>query len=187
MTKHRSRRRLIYPPLIFLIVALAAYGLISCTFGFDPNQPGSGGNTGGDSPQGETAQVVTVVDGDTIDVRLASGQVLPVRYIGINTPERDEVCYREAREANRLLVQGQTVTLVSDAEDRDRYDRLLRYVYVGSLDVNRALVEQGFAEAVLYPPNDAHYDEYLSLERQARAANRGCHPTGIFNDGSDTR
>ena len=77
--------------------------------------------------------------------------------------------------------------LVPDKELVDPYDRLLRFVYVGDLLVNRELVVGGWAEVVLYPPNDARYDEFLRLEQEAAAAGRGCHPTGVFNDGSTTR
>ena len=187
--KTRSRKRLVYPPLIFLIGATLVYALYACTFGFDPNQsPSTGsGGAGGSVPDGETAQVLNVVDGDTIDVRMSSGRTEAVRYIGMNTPERDEACYREAKEANRIFVEGKTVRLVKDVSDRDRYDRLLRYVYVDSLFVNRALVEQGYAEVVSYPPDNAQYDLFLRLEQEAASGRRGCHPTGIFNDGSFTR
>jgi len=187
LTKKRSRKRMVYPPLAFLIVAALVYSLYACTFGFDPNAPPPTGSGGGSAPSGDTAQVTQIIDGDTIDVRMANGTTERVRYVGVNTPERDEVCYREATQANRLLVEGKTVTLVRDSSDRDQYDRLLRYVYVGDLFVNRAMVEQGYAEAVLYQPDRANYDLFLRLEREARAGNRGCHPSGIFNDGSDTR
>lgn len=188
--KKRSRKRIIYPPLVFLIGAVLVYSLYACTFGFDPNQSppdGSTGNTGGTVPDGEMAQVLNVVDGDTIDVRMSSGRTEAVRYVGVNTPERDEVCYREAKEANRIFVEGKTVRLVKDVSDRDRYDRLLRYIYVDTLFVNRALVEQGYAEVVSYPPDNAQYDLFLRLEQEATSGRRGCHPTGIFNDGSFTR
>lgn len=135
---------------------------------------------------GETARVVNVVDGDTIDVML-NGARVPVRYIGINTPERDETCYNEAREANRALVGGATVTLVADAEDTDQYGRLLRYIYVGDVFVNAELVEAGFAEVVRYRPNDAQFNLLRNLEIMATDAGRGCHPTGIFNDGNFER
>jgi endonuclease YncB( thermonuclease family) len=159
--------------------------LSACTFGFDPNAPvPPGGTTGGGT--GDTATVTRVVDGDTIDVNI-NGQPYTVRYIGVNTPERGEACYNEATQANSLFVSGQTVRLVKDVSEADQYGRLLRYVYVGNTFVNQALVEQGYAEAVSYPPDTAQYNFLLGLERQARAANRGCHPTGIFNDGSDTR
>lgn len=134
----------------------------------------------------QTGQVVRVIDGDTIDVRIA-GEVLRVRYIGVNTPERDEPCYAEATAANSALVANQTVRLLRDQSETDPFGRLLRYVYVGSTFVNRELVVQGYAEAVLYPPDDAHWQEFRDLEIAAAQAGRGCHPTGVFDDGSYTR
>ncbi len=134
----------------------------------------------------ETGPVTRVIDGDTIDV-LIDGKNTRIRYLQINTPERDEPCYREATQANANLVAGKTVRLVADRENADRYDRLLRFVYVDEVLVNRALVEDGYAEVVLYPPNDARFEEFRSLEAEAAQAGRGCHPTGIFDDGSQTR
>ncbi len=141
---------------------------------------------GGGNVNGETARVVRVIDGDTIDVTI-NGTEYRVRYVGANTPERDEVCYRDAVDANRALVDGRTVTLVRDTSDTDRYDRLLRYVYVGDLLVNEELIRTGYAEAVLYAPDDQFYDTFLALEIEAERRGLGCHPTGIFDDGSDTR
>jgi endonuclease YncB( thermonuclease family) len=179
----KTIRRLATPSLIFFLTA--------CTFGFDPNAPPiitiATSTPGGNAPQGgETASVVRVIDGDTIDVNL-NGQTVRVRYIGMNTPESNEPCYAEATAANALFVQNKTVQLVKDVSETDIYGRLLRYVYVGDLFVNRALVEQGYAEVVSYPPDNAHYDEFLQLEKEATAAKRGCHVTTIFNDGSYTR
>ncbi len=129
---------------------------------------------------GEEGRVVSVIDGDTIDV-LIDGVRYRVRYIGINTPERDEVCYDEATDANAALVRGQTVTLVPDVSDVDRYDRLLRYVYLNGMFVNEALVRDGYAEAVEYPPDTSNAALFNRLEREAREADRGCHPTGVFD------
>lgn len=145
-----------------------------------------GSNTTGTMPAGEDATVVRVIDGDTIEVSL-DGQIESVRYVGINTPERDEPCYADAREANLALVGGETVRLVRDETNRDRFGRLLRYIYVDGVFVEEELVRGGFAEAVLYEPDDRHYDDLLALEREAAAAGLGCHATGIFDDGSDVR
>ena len=134
----------------------------------------------------EIGPVTRVVDGDTIDVEI-DGVNTRIRYLQMNTPERDEPCYQEATDANIALVENKTVRLVPDTELVDRYDRLLRFIYVGDVLVNRVLVEQGFAEVALYPPNDAHYEEFVRLEAEAAAEGRGCHPTGIFDDGSTTR
>ena len=135
---------------------------------------------------GEIGQVTRVIDGDTIDV-LLDGTVTRIRYLQMNTPERDQACFAESSQANADLVEGKTVRLVPDKELIDPYDRLLRFVYVGDLLVNRALVEAGYAEVVLYPPNDKHYEEFKQLEAEAAAAGLGCHPSGIFDDGSSTR
>ncbi len=134
----------------------------------------------------ETGLVTRVVDGDTIDV-LLNGVNTRIRYLQMNTPERDHPCFNAASKANADLVAGKTVRLVPDTEPVDRYDRLLRFVYVDDVLVNRALVEQGWAEVVLYPPNDMHYAEFVQLEKAAAAAGRGCHPSGVFADGSSTR
>ncbi len=174
--------RLLFVCLLFTLSA-------ACTFDFEPPQ------TGGALPptvppqtniRGEQAVVMSIIDGDTIDVSI-NGVSYRVRYIGINTPERDEACYREAREANASLVRGQTVTLVRDESNTDQYGRLLRYVYVGDRFVNAELVAQGYAEAVEYRPDTRHTAYFRELETLAREANVGCHPTGIFDDGSLTR
>ncbi|MBK8134987.1 MAG: thermonuclease family protein [Anaerolineae bacterium] len=163
--------------LIGLIFLLAG-----CSLDVPIEDPGSSGS----GVEGESARVVTVIDGDTIDVEL-DGEEFRVRYIGVNTPERDEVCYSEAVRANRLLVDDKTVTLVSDVSDTDQYGRLLRYVYVGELSINERMVEEGWAEVVRYAPDTLYYDHFRELEGKAARAGRGCHPTGVFDDGSVTR
>jgi micrococcal nuclease len=134
----------------------------------------------------ETGRVMQVIDGDTIDVSI-NGESMRVRYVGVNTPERDETCYADAWAANRAMVEGQTVRLVRDTSNTDRFDRLLRYVYVGNTFVNEELIRSGHAEVVLYAPDDQHYDEFRQLEGEAARSGRGCHPSGIFEDGSDQR
>lgn len=129
---------------------------------------------------GQAGLVTHIVDGDTIDV-LIEGEEYRVRYIGVNTPERDETCYADATDANAALVRGQSVILVTDVRDTDVYDRLLRYIYVGDVFVNAALVEAGYAESVHYPPDTAHAAEFDRLAAEARAEGRGCWPTGVFD------
>ena len=120
----------------------------------------------------ETAKVTQVIDGDTI---IIEGNYR-VRYIGIDTPEvypKVEEYGIEAWKANRRLVEGKEVRLERDATETDKYDRLLRYVYVGDVFVNAELVRQGLAEAKAYPP-DTKYQDYLEkLEAEARLAGRG--------------
>ncbi len=125
-----------------------------------------------------TGTVTHVVDGDTITVALG-GRAEKVRYIGMDTPEKrhpvkgEEPGGREAAAANRSLVLGKTVRLELDVRERDRYQRLLAYVYVGELMVNAELVRRGCAQVVTLPPNVAHAQELVRLEREARLARRG--------------
>lgn len=134
--------------------------------------------------RGEMVTVLRVIDGDTIE--LESGE--RVRYIGIDTPESvhpdkpDECFGAEAAARNRELVEGRTVTLLRDVSDRDKYGRLLRYVYVGDVLVNGLLVREGYAQVTTYPPDVAHVEEYLIAQRVAREAGRGLWggcPAGI--------
>jgi len=131
-------------------------------------------------PACQWADVSRVVDGDTIVVRIA-GTEDRVRYIGVDTPETVDprkpvqAFGPEATALNKSLVQGQRVCLEKDITDRDRYGRLLRYVWLadGRL-VNEELLLAGFATVVTYPP-DVKYVEsrYLPAQRAAREAGRG--------------
>ena len=129
----------------------------------------------------DAATVVRVVDGDTIVVR-TGGTDERVRLIGIDTPEsvdpRTPVeCFgKEASEhAEGLLPEGTPVRLVRDAEARDRFGRLLAYVYRvdDGLFVNLALAEDGYADVATFPPNVAHADEFVAAVARAREAGRG--------------
>ncbi len=153
----------------------------------DGGGSGSSGAVGNPNAARETGRVVRVIDGDTIDVEI-DGQVVRVRYLGMNTTERGETCYQEATDANAELVSGQIVTLEADQEREDRYDRWLRYIYVGDTLVNAELVRQGWAEAVMYEPNDRYWDELIALEQAAESAGRGCHGlSDMFEDGTYRR
>jgi micrococcal nuclease len=177
--------------LLLPLLALAL-PLLACAFGFTPPTPGTAyteqppGSNVNPPGTGEQAQVTNVIDGDTIEVRINTVGYR-IRYIGVNTPERDEPCYGPARDFNVFLVGGKTVTLVPDQENTDQYGRLLRYVYADNVFVNEQLILQGFAEVVQYPPNTRFADYFIQLEQEAARFQRGCHPAGIFNDGSFAR
>lgn len=119
--------------------------------------------------------VTKVVDGDTIEI---DGKY-KLRYIGIDTPEtvdprRRVGCFgKEASNKNKELVLGKKVRLEKDVSETDKYGRLLRYVYVGDLFVNKYLVEEGYAKASSYPP-DIKYQEIFTLaQKTAQSANKG--------------
>ena len=113
---------------------------------------------------GSEFKVERVIDGDT--VVLVGGRT--VRYIGIDTPERGEPYYEEAREANRHLVEGEVVRLELDEEEKDRYGRTLAYVYADDIFVNMELVKQGYARAYPYPPNVKYENTFSNAEDKAR-------------------
>lgn len=118
----------------------------------------------------ENAVFVTrVIDGDTVEIEGG----YHVRYIGVDTPERDELYYGEALEVNRRLVEGKKVRLEKDVEDRDKYGRLLRYVWVDNTMVNAELVRLGYAYSCPYPPNLKYQAYFLQLEKEARRQRRG--------------
>ncbi|CAN5649822.1 thermonuclease family protein [soil metagenome] len=148
--------------------------------------------TAAEEPDGyEIAEVTRIVDGDTVEVRITErsdgrgagraeiGGTYSVRLIGIDTPESVKPgspveCFgREASAAAKALLGGQTVTLVKDVEETDRYERLLRYVYLGEEMVNARLVLNGYASAYTYPPNVRHSELFVALEREAREGDRG--------------
>jgi endonuclease YncB( thermonuclease family) len=134
------------------------------------------GPTGKAKFGGVLAQVVDVVDGDTIKV-VIEGRQYSVRYIGIDAPEttfgKSEPYGRMATDFNSQLVGGKTVELVRDVSETDRYGRLLRYVYVGDTFVNAEIVRQGFASSASFPPDIARQDVLRQAEREARENNRG--------------
>ena len=124
------------------------------------------------------------VDGDTVDVDLAGAEER-VRLIGIDTPEsvaddRPVECFGPEAKVRlaELLPAGTEVRLERDVEARDRYGRLLAYVFRTSDDllVNLALVDEGFAEARRFAPNVARQAELDRAEDAAKAAGRGLWP-----------
>lgn len=134
-------------------------------------------------PEGEVSKVAHVVDGDTI--KLDNGQV--VRYIGIDTPEtvdprKPVQCFgKEASAKNKELVEGKEVRLIRDVSETDKYDRLLRYVYIGDMFVNDYLVRNGYAKSSTYPPDVKYQDQIRQAEEEARTNKRGLWADGICN------
>jgi micrococcal nuclease len=127
-----------------------------------------------EAPQ-EDAEVARIGDGDTIE--LAGGA--RVRLVQIDAPELGEgECYgAEATEALReLLPPGASVRLEADPrlDDVDRFDRLLRYVHRGGLNVNLELVRRGAASVWFVGGDRGRYaDELLAAARNAEGAGRG--------------
>jgi len=134
------------------------------------------------------------VDGDTIAVNM-NGKVEKVRFVGVDTPETHKPntpvqCYGPAAAAfTKTAIGNNRVRLVSDSlsTDRDRYDRLLRYVYLpdGTL-VNEKLIQEGYGFYYPYFPF-TKAAQFSTDEQTAMAAHRGlwatCHPTPTDSGG----
>jgi micrococcal nuclease len=151
-------------PLLLVVLALTACG--------HPPAPAA---------DPAAAVVVAVVDGDTIDVRVA-GRTERLRLLGIDTPEsvdpnRPVECHGPEASAltHELLPDGTGVRLERDEEARDRYGRLLAYVFRidDGLFVNEAILAAGEAEVLSIAPNDAYAGRLAAAEAAARAARAG--------------
>lgn len=129
------------------------------------------------------------IDGDTL--KLSTGE--HVRLIGIDTPEsrynnkleRDSIrskkdaktiieMGKEAAGFTKRLTEGKKVKLEFDVQKRDKYNRLLAYVYLeDGTFVNAKIIEEGYAQIMTIPPNVKHADTFLKLQREAREKHKG--------------
>jgi micrococcal nuclease len=158
-------------------LAVALLAVAAASFAASPSQQGT---------------VVSVTDGDTIRVRV-DGRTEKVRLVGIDAPElhgSDKLDREIARSGRsraaitadgaraeaftRSLLAGRTVRLELDVESRDRYGRLLAWVWLpDDILANAAIVRAGYAKLLTIPPNVRHTDALRAAEREARDAHRG--------------
>lgn len=131
-------------------------------------------------------QVTRVVDGDTIEINY-NGTEEKVRLIGIDTPEsvhpdeeKNSKYGEQASEYTKQLLEGKTVKLEFDVEERDSYGRLLAYVYVDDIMVNKKLLEEGLAQIATYPPNVKYVDEFTKIQEEARENKKGFWAEEVF-------
>ena len=114
----------------------------------------------------ELGVVERVIDGDTLEVNGSS-----VRLLGINTPEKNELYYGEAKEFLVNITQGQLVKLVKGKDDLDLYGRKLRYVFLENENINLKLVEQGYANYYFPTSKDRYYNEFKKAWTQCMTNN----------------
>lgn len=133
-------------------------------------------------------RVTEFVDGDTIRIDM-NGTEETLRFIGVDTPETHDPrkavqCYgKAAADFTKQTIGTNNVRLEADPlnTDRDRYNRLLRYIYLpdGTL-VNKKIISEGYGFAYLGFPFTKN-DEFRQAQQDARANNRGlwsnCQPT----------
>ena len=133
-----------------------------------------------DPPKGAVAaKVQRVVDGDTF-VASVNGRRERVRVIGVDTPESvdpnrpDEPFGEEASNFAKHYLNGRTVRMAGDVEPRDRYGRMLAYVWLADGTFwNALLAAEGYALQLTIPPNVTHADLFRRLVGEARREDRG--------------
>jgi len=123
--------------------------------------------------------VSNVVDGDTIDVTLASGNEIRVRLIGVDTPETvhpehgEQPFGREASDYTKQRLTGETVRLELDVQEIDQYGRTLAYVWIDDEHFNATLLKEGYGVLSTWAPNVKYVDDFVIYQREAREAGSG--------------
>jgi len=123
--------------------------------------------------------VIDVIDGDTLKIETSE----KIRLSGINTPEKKECYYQEAKDKLTELTLNKTIYLEKDYTNKGRYGRLLRYIHTKDQDINKYLVLNGYARVYdKYAYDTKKYKELKELEHKARLQKLGvwtCNETII--------
>ena len=117
----------------------------------------------------KTFNVTKVFDGDTIEIETGE----KIRLLGINTPEQGEYYSEEAKEKLTKLVEGKQARLESGPEDKDRYGRLLRYVFIDDTSINLQILKEGYATVYILDPEEKYYLEFKEAEKEAKEKKLG--------------
>jgi hypothetical protein len=106
--------------------------------------------------QTRKGKVIYVEDGDTIDISsVEDAYIQRIRLVGVNTPERDETGYNEAKEFVQEMCLGKEVSFdVDDCKPYEEYHRILAVVYVNGTNLNAELLKRGYAEIMYIPPSE---------------------------------
>lgn len=154
--------------ILVLILMISIIGIACCTDDNSYNNSISSDNGSSNSLEGPNNTSKTtnanyeasgycnyVVDGDTIDVE----GIGRIRFVGVNTPERGQAGYEEAKDFVKSLCLYKTVYLdIDDAKHYDKYGRTLAVIYVADTNVNAELLKRGYAEVMYIPPSE--FDPY---------------------------
>ncbi len=131
---------------------------------------------GNDNSNANWYTVERVVDGDTFIIDTGER----VRMIGIDTPESVkpnspvELYSKKASDSAKKILEGKRVRLEFDVQKKDKYGRLLAYVYLeDGTFVNALLVKEGYAKVMTIPPNVKYAEEFLKYQQQAREEGKG--------------
>ena len=165
--KQKQLSQILFSALILLLSSFGGWTFYSST---NPHEL--------DKQKAKTAiesQVIRVVDGDTIIVAL-NHKPETIRFIGIDTPEtvhpnKPVQCYGpEASNRTKELLNDKIVRLKVDPlqDDRDKYDRLLRFVFLEEVNVNKSLIQDGFAREYTYKIPYTDQKEFRAVQKNAK-------------------
>lgn len=118
-------------------------------------------------PYTESRIVTRIVDGDTIVVEGGDR----VRLLDIDTPEKGQSCYTEAKDRLAELIDGKEVILEKGKEDKDVYGRLLRYIFINDTLINLQMVREGLANLYFYYKDTPYYSYFIEAEQAAKSEN----------------
>lgn len=124
-----------------------------------------------------SARVLRVIDGDTIEVDY-EGRKERIRYIGIDCPEIKQEWGINAKDLNTYLLSSY-IELELDVQERDRFGRILAYVWIYGKMVNEELVKKGLAMVSTYPPNVRYVDRFKKAQEEARLYKEGFWKWGL--------
>jgi len=177
---------------LLALVCLASLG--GCSVTPHPNiqlpDPSTSGSPLESSPPTDAdnrltqVNVARIVDGDTVRVTMPDGSEERVRFIGVDTPERARPFFEEATDYTRSTLAGKSIFLEFDVTQRDRYGRLLAYVWTDSPAsgseaeirtkmLNARLLLDGYAATMTVPPNVRYVELFRVFQQEARQKERG--------------
>jgi len=117
----------------------------------------------------DSSKVAGVIDGDTI--KLSNNET--VRLLGINSVEKGQRCWEEAKKRLEQLILNKEVKLESDFDNLDKYGRSLRFIFLDNININVLMVKEGLASVYIVGSNKKYLSELEAAERQAKESS-GC-------------
>ena len=138
---------------------------------------------GVDDEAPRTGVCINKVDGSAEQLFLQLGLLLEVNGSPLHLhpdEEKNSKYGEQASEYTKQLLEGKTVKLEFDVEEKDSYGRLLAYVYVDDIMVNKKLLEEGLAQIATYPPNVKYVDEFTKIQEEARENKKGFWAEDVF-------
>jgi len=155
--------------LAVIVTGFIILGLIVVFLDYESKLP-TGDVVSAPAAAGEHKIVTKIIDGDTVVVQGGDH----VRLLGMDSDEKGDPCFKAASDRIKELVLNKQVYLEPDAEDKDQYGRLLRYLILDGKNINVIMVQEGLAVARFYPENTKYKAEITAAEEQAIANKVGC-------------